>query len=199
MTSPRRAAPDLAVDRDLLSAAGGGLAAELQRFAAEARVAEATAARSRERWLRQQAEEEATAAGVLCDLAERRLPVTVDTLGGGRHRGMVAAVARDFVVMALDSGLEVMVALDGLAAIRPEPGARSPVGDRQVDVELTLVDALSHLAGDRPRVRVVTRSGDHLAGTLRAVGQDVVTIELDGDARAVVFVPIGAVMEAGPV
>jgi hypothetical protein len=198
MTSSRRAAPELPADQ-LLAPVDGGLAAELQRFAAEARVAEATAARSRERWLRQQAEEESTAIGVLCDLAERRLPVTIDTTGGGRHRGTVGAVARDFVVLALDSGLEVMIALDGLAAIRPHPGARSPVGDREIDVELTLIDALSHLAGDRPRLRLVTRAGDHLAGTLRAVGQDLVTIELDCDARAVVYVPVGAVVEVSPV
>jgi hypothetical protein len=197
MTSPRRAASHLAVDK-LLPAVDGGLAVELQRFAAEARVAEATAARSRERWLRQQAEEEATLAGVLCDLAERRLPVTVDTVGGGRHRGTVAAVARDFVVMVLDSGLEVMITLNGLAAVRPQPGARAPIGDHEIDVELTLLDALSHLAGERPRLRFVTRAGGHLVGTLRAVGQDVVTVELDGEARAQVFVPVGAVVEAGP-
>jgi hypothetical protein len=93
----------------------------------------------------------------------------------------------------------VLVALDGVASIRPEPGAPSPVGDREVHVELTLLDALSHLAGDRPRLRIATRAGDRVAGTLRAVGQDFVTVELGGEARAVVLVPIAAVVEAEPV
>lgn len=181
----------------LLSADVGGFAAALRRWSSEARIDEATAARARQRWLQQQAEEEATTAGVLCDLAERRVPVSIETTVGRRHRGRVAAVARDFAVVRLDGGREVLLALAGVASIRPEPGVEPPVGDRRVEVDLGLIDALAYVAGERPRVLVITRGGDHVAGVLRTIGQDLLSVALDGDARAVVFVPVDAVVEVG--
>ena len=56
---------------------GGDLAARLERWAAEARVDEAARTRSRERWLRRQAEESGTLAGVLADLLEAGRAVVV--------------------------------------------------------------------------------------------------------------------------
>ena len=52
----------------------------------------------------------------------------------------------------------------------PSRASAAPVGDREVDVELRLVDALGYLVGERPRVLVVTRSGERVAGVLRSVG-----------------------------
>src|SRR6266508_5927713 len=116
----------------LLGPAADGLATALARWAADARVDEASAARARERWLLQQAEEEATTAGVLCDLAERAVPVVIETTVGRRHRATVGAVARDFVVLQGPGGpgvggvglggREVLLAIGAVAAIRPEPG-----------------------------------------------------------------------------
>jgi hypothetical protein len=184
--------------RPLLGPAADGLAAALARWAAEARVDEAGAARARERWLRQQAEEEATMAGVLCDLAERRVPVVVDTIVGSRHRGMVSAVAADFVVLRVERR-DVLVALDAVAVVRPEPGVAAPVGDRPVDVGLRLTDALAYLVSERPRVLVLLRSGERVAGELRTIGRDVASIELDGPARAAAYVPVVAITEIGVV
>ncbi|MGH9245744.1 MAG: hypothetical protein ACRD29_15785 [Acidimicrobiales bacterium] len=198
MPSPGPADPDPEPGRHdplLLGPTADGLATALARWAAEARVDEASAARSRERWLRQQAEEEATTAGVLCDLAERSVPVVIETTAGRRHRAVVSAVAADFVV--LRGGREVLLDIGAVAAIRPEPGTAAPVGDRRVNVDLRLVDALTYLVGERPRVLVVTRSGESVAGVLRSVGRDVATIDLDGDAHAVAYLPVAAIGEIG--
>ncbi|MBA2283054.1 MAG: hypothetical protein H0W25_17730, partial [Acidimicrobiia bacterium] len=62
---------------DPSSADGQDLLARLAAWAAAARVDEAAAARSRERWLRQAADEGASFTGVLLDLAERGAPVVV--------------------------------------------------------------------------------------------------------------------------
>jgi hypothetical protein len=180
-------------------ASAEGLAAGLERWATEARVDEARAARSRQRWLEQQAQEQASLLGVLCDLAEQRTAVVIETAAGARHRGAVEAVARDFAVIRLDNGREVLLARAGLAAIRPAPGAPLPVGDRPVDVDLRLAEALAYLAAERPRVLLVTRAGEPLIGTLRSVGRDVVSVTGDGDARAAAFVPIDAIVEVGAV
>jgi hypothetical protein len=73
------------------------------------------------------------------------------------------------------------------------------VGDREVEVGMRLVDAVSYLVGERPRVLVVTRSGERIAGRLRALGRDVVSIDLDGEVRSVAYVPVAAVSEIGVV
>ena len=75
-------------------------------------------------------------------------------------------------------------------------GGGAPVGDRVVDVELGLAEALAAIAGDRPRVLVVTSAdGEGLAGELRAVGRDVVTLRLDGADRSPVYVAIASIAE----
>jgi hypothetical protein len=75
----------------------------------------------------------------------------------------------------------------------------APVGDRHVEVDMRLVDALSYLVGERPRVLLMTRSGERIAGRLRALGRDVVSVDLDGEARAVAYVPVSSVGEIGVV
>jgi hypothetical protein len=184
--------------RPLLGPVSDGLAGALARWAADARADEAGAARARERWLRRQAEEEASVAGVLCDLAERGVPVVVGTMPDGQHRGTVSAVASAFVVLSVGAR-EVLLALDAVAVVRPEPGAATPVGDRPVDVELRLIDALSYLLEERARVLVRVRSGERVAGELRALGRDVVSIALDGNSRAVAYVPVESIAEIGVV
>jgi hypothetical protein len=51
------------------------------------------------------------------------------------------------------------------------------------------------MAAERPRVTVATGVGEHVAGELRAVGRDVITVGVDGDTHALVYVPVTAVME----
>jgi hypothetical protein len=195
MSEPGAGVPDLAAQPPVLAGPSGGLLAELTRWAATARVEEAVAARSRERWLRRQAEEEATLAGVLCDLAERRIPVVVQTSSGRRHRGTVGAVGRDFCVLVVGDGRELLVALAAVSVLRPEPGARPPIGDRALTVELGLLDALTHLCGERARVVAVTSAGETLAGEIRSVGQDVVALALDGHRAPTAYLPAQAIAE----
>ena len=56
---------------------------DLERWAADARARDAADSRVKERWLRAQAEEDATIAGVLLAMAERREMVVVATAAGG--------------------------------------------------------------------------------------------------------------------
>lgn len=173
---------------------GGALAgdASLDRWAADARADEAVAARTRERWLAQQATEEATFAGTLVALAERVERVVLLLAGGARRTGVVTAVGDDFCEVQ-DRGRTVLVALDAVASVQlherrgPASGSSAP-GDRR------LLGALALRCGDRPRVQVVTRTGEAVGGTLTAVGEDVITLDLDG-ARGVVYVRAGAVAE----
>lgn len=173
---------------------GIGLTEALARWTAEARTDEAARERLRRRFLRRQAEEEATVAGVLVDLGEQGRPVVVATVDGQRFPGRVAAVGTDFLVLRTERGVEVVVALAAVASVRPRPGAPAPIGDRTVTVRLDLATALAVVADERARVRIVTSpAGEPTAGELASVGHDVAVVRLDGPGRDVVYLPIATV------
>ena len=177
-------------DRDDAGGTGGGdalegLVADLSRWAAGVRADDAAGARTRERWLRHQAEEEALFAGVALDLAESGAGVGIRTTAGRALHGRIMAVARDFCVLRQDSGTVTLVALHAVATLRPEPGYRAgeAASDRAAPVRAGLADVLAALAGDRPRVRLVAEgASEGVTGELRSVGADVATVRLEGAA-----------------
>lgn len=179
---------------DLLGRADFG--ARLERWLSDARRTEAAAAKTRARWLRLAADQSATFAGVLVDLAERGAPVVVHSRGQRRHRGVIAAVGHDFCALRADAGGDVLVAFRGIGSVRPEPGLPDAGGDRLVLARVGLAEMLSIAAAERPRVLVVTTMGDEgIAGELRSVGRDVVTVRLDGPSRSSAYVPLDTVAE----
>ncbi len=175
----------------------GDLVVQLTRWLAEQRAEDAVAARTRERWLRQQAQEEGTFAGMLLDLGERNCAVVVHVVGGRRQRGFLRAVAGDFAVLSTEASVDVLLPFNGIVSVRPEAGSSATVGDRIVVLDTTLGDVLVGLAGQRPRVFVVTLDGTGVAGHLWAVGRDVITVRLEGVDRSIVYVPLTAVAEIG--
>lgn len=179
-----------------LFAAGGGLSAALATFVGDAVADEAAGARSREAFLRRTAAEEGTFAGVLVDLAERGTPVLVAGVAGRRQRGALAAVGTDFVVLRTAEGEEVLLAHRGISSVTPEAGATDMAGHRAVTVRVDLAEALAVLAEERPRVLLVTVGADGgVAGELRAVGRDVVSVRLEGSDRRTAYVPLANLAE----
>lgn len=181
-----------------VGARGGGpgaWTARLERWAAEARVDEAARARSRERSLRRQAEEGATLAGVLADLAEGAGSVRVQLRGGRGVAGIVRAVGDDVVVLEpVGAGAgPAVVALSALTAVRAGPGTRAVTGDRRVGSGLRLIDVVAELAAEREQVRVLTVDGEAVPGRLRSLGRDVVAVSADpGAAGGAAYVPLAA-------
>ena len=168
----------------------------LSTWAAAARADDAANARSRQRWLRQAAEEDATFGGVLLDLAERRAPVVITGRARRRHRCIVAAVGADFALVRIDGATDALLSFAGIATVRPEAALPAPSGDRTVDIDVTMAEAIAVVAEDRPRVLVVTMAdADGIAGELRSVGRDVATLRLDGADRATAYVPIASIAE----
>ncbi|MFQ5557271.1 MAG: hypothetical protein ACE5GB_07170 [Acidimicrobiales bacterium] len=166
--------------------------AGLARWVADGMVDEAARARARQRWLLRQAEEEATVSGVLVDLAERRRPVIVTTLGGRRVRGPVRAVGVDFCVIREPRIGDVVLPAAAMAAIRLAPGDQAVTGSRVLSLEIMMAEALAELAADRPEVLVVV-ADDGIRGELCSAGRDVVAIGVAGTRREIVHVPIAAV------
>jgi class 3 adenylate cyclase len=150
----------------------------VEDLSARLRVWAASAERTSERWLRQEASESATLIGVLLDLSERGGRVVVRLRGGaGTQSGTVGLVGSDFVVVG--------PALVPLAAIGSLAGP-STAGARDASAaSLTFVAAVSRLAGEEVRVRAVLDSGDAVVGELGA-GDGLLRIDTT-------WVPIAAV------
>ena len=160
---------------------------DLERWAADARAREAADARVRERWLRAQAEEETSLAGVLLALAERRETVVTTTSAGRRHLGVVTGVGVDFAVLRAPGGVTTLVTLSRLTDVRVvEDGKRLTTGDGggRGALGVRLADVLAQAAGQRPRVAVQAGTAS-LVGDLRAVGRAVVTLRTG--AAAIVY------------
>ncbi|HEV2810661.1 MAG TPA: hypothetical protein VGV93_09740 [Acidimicrobiales bacterium] len=164
----------------------------------EGRATEVRAARAREHALRRMAEEGAQLAGTLIDLAERRSPVILATVAGRHHHGVVVGVGGDYCVVRTDGGVEIHLCLDALTTLRPAPGERHVVasGERRPPTDHLLLEVLGRAVGDRRPVSLVTRTGEVVAGELRAVGMDVVSLSPHGNAGETCYVAASAVSEA---
>lgn len=162
----------------------------LHRWVAEGTVDEAARARARRRWIEQQADEEATLAGVLHDLAEREGTAVLTTRRGRRVGGRIVVVGADFAIVR-EAGGDVVVPASVLSSVRPGPDDHPVAGARAVGVELVLAEALAELAADRPDVFVVT-AAEEVKGRLRSVGFDVIAVAIEGAGRRTVHVPVGA-------
>lgn len=175
------------------------LLADLAMWTADLRAHDAAESRIRERWLRQQAEEDARFSGLALDLAEAGSGVSLGLTSGRTLHGHIATVAADFCVLRHDGRAVTLLAFSAIATLRPEPGAPSEAAAsrRVAQVEAHLDDVLVGLAVERPRVRlVVAGAAEAVAGELRSVGSDVVTIRLGNNGRAgTVYVQLGSVRE----
>lgn len=183
--------------RDVTAAAGvlggsGGFAAALERWAADAAVDEAARQRARQRWLQVQAEEEASLAGTLLDLAEHGRPVGLD-VGEYRLRGRIVGLGADFVAVRSERGQDLLVRMAAVEVVRGDPGEHPVTGDRTTVVDAGLTGVLAALAADRLSVLVRTASGTVVRGELRSAGLDVVRLRVAGDPPAPAWVPTDAV------
>jgi hypothetical protein len=170
----------------------------LDRFVADARSDLAAGARGRQRWLGVQAAEEMSLLGVVWDLAERGAGVSLTTLAGRHHRGVVSGAGADFVCLRPTGAGLLLVPLHAVAAVRPEPGIVVP-GDRDPD-ELTgatdLRGALAELVAERPPVTALTLgSPEPVTGELRSVGLDVVVVAVGRATRDVVYLRLSSLAE----
>lgn len=155
---------------------------------AQLRTEAAAAARARRGGLGDRLADSATWLGTLVDLAERDGLVVLATTAGRVHRGRIMTIGRDVVVVApageTDNARQVVIRISALVWVRPDQ-ALAATGAR-VGGGFDFAHLLGDLSADRPEVVVICRgAAEPLRGTLRAVGDDVVTIT--DDARRTVF------------
>ena len=155
---------------------------QLERWLAEVRADDERLRRRREQWLLVEQQESATLVGALTDLADAGAVVVAET-GGGRHTGVIVGVGLD-VVFLRDQKRWVLVPLSNLLAVRAVERVRPTTGDRPAPLDTTFAEALLELLAERNRVVATLTSGERLSGRLVSVGEDAVTIELDGERRA---------------
>jgi hypothetical protein len=176
------------------------LAAAFADFVGEQRRAEAVRERVAARHLRAAVASGATIAGVLLDLAEARLTVTLRLTNGQRLRGRPVLVGIDGAAMSDGQALtyvalSAVATLEGLAAQTVRDG---PTGDRVGTRPATFAALVADAATDRPpgRVWVLGRAGP-IVGELRAAGMDVLTVRQRSGTTLVALASVVAVEVRG--
>lgn len=170
------------------------LADALAAWARDAQVDETIGRRRRERWLRRQAEEEATFAGVLVDLAEAAAPVTIATPTRKVHRGRVRAVGTDFALVEVDGGRHGILRHRAIAWARQDDSTRPARGDRPLALSMTFEQALRATLEPHELVQVVAAGpAEPVDGEVIGLGADVLTLRR-GD-RSRVHLPLANVDE----
>jgi hypothetical protein len=167
----------------------------LTRWAAAARTESAADSRVAQRWSDQQAADEASLAGVLLGLAERRAAVAIRLHTGTTVRGATAGVGRDFVAIAHGGQLTLLPTL-AIEWVRPDEAAGpAAFGDRTSRTG-SLVAVLAAIADEGLPVRLVGHSETQV-GVLIGVGDDVLSVRPTGGAAGqVVYVPVASLSEA---
>lgn len=159
---------------------------------------DAIVARGRERGRRERAAELATWEGTLRDLAERGGRLVVRTAGDRVHRGVLLAVGIDHLAVRSANGGTVLIAADIVRSVRPEPGSVAPIatGDRERSQDRTLLEALALVIEERPEVVFALREiADPIAGRVVGLGEDVITLRVDGSEGATIYLPVAALRE----
>jgi hypothetical protein len=170
---------------------------ELDAWAAGARAQDAAAARARQRWLRQQAVEQADFMSLLVELRERAAPTTVTTSGGRTHRGRIALVGRDCVMLTTSRGRNVVVAASAVLAVRADDdrSVTLTVDTRTPGTE-SMAELVRRAAVDRPHVTVhAVGAAEPFVGELQACGLDVVALLLAGDPPVPAYLRLASVSE----
>jgi hypothetical protein len=189
-TSPRVRPGDLTTPRSSPARRHDPMAA-LTRFVGESAVDQAARSRSRSRWQRQLAVEEATWLGLLGDLAETHAPAVVDTTIGRRLRGVIATVGSDFVTITTAAGGLVVLAAAAIASVQLAPGQPGAIGRAATANLPTLHGLLTELAADRPTLTWYLSDDASISGQLLGVGRGFVQLRIAGTPPSISYLPIG--------
>jgi len=143
-------------------------------------------------------ERAARAEARLLDRVRDQRQATIEVVGAGAVRGLVAAVGRDVVVLAAEDGDWAIPAWGIAAVLDPVPGRREAVSPSD---RLGIASVARAWARQRSVVRVVRLGAAPLDGTLDAAGADHVDLaEHDpgeprrADAvRRIAVIPLGAI------
>jgi hypothetical protein len=165
------------------------LSGAMAEWAADQRADHAARARSRVDWLRRQAAEAATLAGVLIDLAERSAYVTLETRAGP-YDGRVEVVTTGLCALRRIEGGVTLVALPAVTALHSPD--RLATGDRTPAIELDMGGALSALSADRTEVTIALAGGREVGGVLETVGTELVGLQRNHRSELVVLAAVTA-------
>ena len=122
--------------------------------------------------------------------AAQNHPVEVRCVGAGTVRGAVAGTGSDWLLLAGDSGREVLIPMSAVTAVAGLGRAVAPPDRTVVAARLGLRQALRGVARDRAPVRIGLVDGSESTGTLDRVGADFVDLaeHAPGELRRVAAV-----------
>jgi hypothetical protein len=161
--------------------------------ASDASIAEAARARARTRRLQEAATADATLTGVLVDLGERQVPVTVATADGRSLDGIIALVGTDVIGVTTANRGTALVPMRAIVTLTTS-SSRPPSGPRPAARSVSFAALVTELAAARATVEV--GYGHHrMTGRLAWCGSDVLAFgDAQGRARHVPLAQVSALL-----
>lgn len=183
-------------DHDLQRTRSGGASPDpYLRLLDASRHDDAVHRRTATRDLRLHEAELATFGGVVHDLAEARARVTLRLATGRELGGRLTAIGVDHLALLGADDAILLVRTSAVAALLMPPGdpggslrdAGSLSGDRAAPQHRLLLDVLTglHQCSDDVAVGLLG-SPDPMRGRLRAIGEDVVSLQVAGRGRILI-------------
>lgn len=127
-----------------------------------------------------------TFRGTLIDLAESRRPLTILTRNAAHHRGVVSTVGVDVVVVGdATNPQQLLIAIDAIEGLRAPHLGRGRAGSNASGPHMA--DVIDSVFDNGQRATIITQGGNCLMGVVDHVGEDQVTLRLDGDNDTLVI------------
>ncbi len=170
----------------------------LRQWARELSHTESVESRAQREWHRRLAAEEARFSGALSDLLDQRAVATITTDTSRSHSGAITWVGTDFIAITPDGRPTTLITLVSITSVMTHntPREIGAPSSRELPEDQTLVQLLTELALEQPRVRFVLGGSDNVqSGALIAAGDDVLTFGLDNPITRTLFVPIEQLRE----
>ncbi|MGI9605812.1 MAG: hypothetical protein ACR2P0_06700 [Acidimicrobiales bacterium] len=156
-----------------------GAESDLERFADDARRAEAVRERAARADRRVLDGISSTFTGTLLELLESTQPTVLIT-SAGAQRGVISALGPDVIVLEMGADRRILVRTSAVEGVRHA----TPIAARETDAIAsgpTLAELLDVWADEAPRVVVTSSAGTITAGVLERVGTDQLILRLDGE------------------
>ena len=150
---------------------------ELDSWRADAAIAEAARIRRRTASWSHLGSADAELAGVLLDLAERGVDVSVSLTSERVYRGVVLAVASTWVMVRTNAGARVALRLRAIAAL-DHSGQRASFGERRAPITTGFVPMLEQYV-EIGEPFTAWCGHQRLSGELVGIGDDLVILAVD--------------------
>lgn len=145
--------------------------------------------------------EESTFSGLLSDVFDSKTPVTISTIAGRTHSGVITKLGNDFVGVNVNSSHSPVTLLrfDSITSVRTQSAPRSSgvasmraLGTSLQSMSMEIVD----MASEAMRAKIILiGSNDMISGEMYATGKDYLIVGLGSPITQSLYIPFDQIIE----